>query len=118
MCKQINLQINQVNISFHVYSIKYMWHATQTLSVCGNNVILLKFWNLMSNISFHMFKTMCVFAEDISSLKIMYAILAIYTLLGALQVITAFIDTSNYKILIDQGEGNFTYWDAQCRGKL
>ena len=51
-------------------------------------------------------------------MKRMYALLTICTLLGALQVITAFIHTSNYKILHDGANGNITFWEAQCRGEL
>ena len=50
----------------------------------------------------------------------MYTLFVICTLLllGSLQGITAFIDTSNYKILFDRKDGDVAYWDTQCRGQL
>ena len=47
-----------------------------------------------------------------------YSYLTITLMLGTLQGITAPIDTSNYKILIDRKGGDFAFWNAQCKGKL
>ena len=54
--------------------------------------------------------------EAEAELRVMLTVFAICTLLGSLQVITAFIDTSNYKILFDRKNGDVAYWDTQCRG--
>ena len=51
-------------------------------------------------------------------MKMMYTLLAICTMLGGMKVITAFIDTGNYKVLIDRAEQNFTLWEGQCQGEL
>ena len=48
----------------------------------------------------------------------MYPLFAICTLLGTLDVVAGLIDTSNYKILVDQKGGNFTFWDAKCKGEM
>ena len=53
-----------------------------------------------------------------AGLKMMYPLFAICTLLGTLDVVAGLIDTSNYKILVDQKGGNFTFWDAKCKGEM
>ena len=47
-------------------------------------------------------------------------ILVVVTLLSTLQVVTGphVYDTSNYIILQEPREENFTFFDAKCRGKL
>ena len=86
-----------------------MGHATHTLSV----------WKLYAILIFlHQYVNYIYFQEIKTELKTMHALLAICTLLGALQAITAFIDTSNYKILVDRRQENSTYWEAQCRGEM
>ena len=39
-------------------------------------------------------------------------------MLGTLHVTMGFIDTSNYRILVDSRAGDFAYWDTQCAGEL
>ena len=53
-----------------------------------------------------------------TELKMACSYLTISLLLGTLQGITALIDTSNYKILIDRKGGDFAFWNVQCKGKL
>ena len=93
---------------FEVCNTKYMRHATHTLSVWKLYEILI-FLHQCVNYILQKIKT---------ELKIMHVLIAICTLLVGVEVSRAFIDTSNYKIIIDQRRENFTYWDAQCRGEL
>ena len=59
-----------------------------------------------------------MYSRKQTELKMAYSYLTISLLLGTLQGITALIDTSNYKILIDRKGGDYTFWNAQCKGKL
>ena len=59
-----------------------------------------------------------MYSRKQTELKMAYSYLTISLLLGTLQGITALIDTSNYKILIDNKGGDNTFWEAQCRGEM
>ena len=108
MCKHIHKK-NQVKLSFQVYNKKV--HVT-----CNTYIIYME--NICpTNIFIPMFRKKTYILQEIEAGLKMYALLAICTLLGGLQGITASIDTSNYKILIDRRADNFTYWEAQCRGE-
>ena len=51
-------------------------------------------------------------------LKMNHNYLVCCILLGTLQVVTCFFDTSYYKVISDPYGENFTYFSARCSGSL
>ena len=46
-----------------------------------------------------------------------HPVLVLFGLLGSMKVTPGFFDNSNYKVLTDHGERNFTSWFRKCEGK-
>ena len=67
------------------------------------------------SIPFNLHFTFCTFQEGREQ-KMAHTILLFWSLFATLQVVKCLIDSSHYKILIDQEGGDYDHWDKACRG--